>query len=282
MSASNVTDHNNTNTFLEYIGQLENEVAQKAQEANELRIQNRQLMEENTRLTDLTRMLLSSQSFSGFLQELSQSGNVPTLSQPQPSQAQKQSQSQPIQQQSQPQPSRKDVSSHEASRQMSSQNHMQVGMTLIPETPIDMSIFDNHSSWNHVPSSDFQVYSLTDMPEPPKIDLSNLSGKSSQSSFKAPMSTTKDLPVLSSQSQSVSESQKQSRFVSKSDDLYDIEESDLTNIALPTPLYTTISKAAVSSAILASRTSPAGSMSDLQRMCEELDASCERLSEMMS
>lgn len=261
----------------EYIGQLENEVAQKAQEANELRIQNRQLMEENTRLTDLTRMLLSSQSFSGFLQELSQTGNIPTMPQ---SQAQKQPQQSAQQQtQPQPQPTRKDIPSHEASRQVSSQNHMQVGMTLIPETPIDMSIFDNHS-WSHVPSSDFQVYSLTDLPEPPKIDLSNLSEKASESTFKVPVSSKKDLPMLSTQAETKTKTQ---TVVSRSDDLYDVEEtSDLTSITLPTPLYTTISKAAVSSALLASHNSPAGSISDLERMCEELDATCERLSELMS
>src|SRR5438874_1734309 len=59
---------------IEYISQLEGEVAAKTTEANDLQIQNRALMEENARLTDLTRMLLSSPHFSSFLGDISVNG----------------------------------------------------------------------------------------------------------------------------------------------------------------------------------------------------------------
>lgn len=53
----------------EYIGQLESELAGKANEASDMRLQNRALMEENSRLTDLTRLLLSSPHFANFLND---------------------------------------------------------------------------------------------------------------------------------------------------------------------------------------------------------------------
>src|SRR5256885_6591869 len=111
-----ITDPSLTN-YLEYIGQLEGEVAAKVQEANDLRVQNRQLMEENTRLSDLTRMLLSSQAFSGFLNELSQNGMpAPSTTAATASQPQSQTQSQ-----AQPQPTKKDVNPHQATRQAQNQ-----------------------------------------------------------------------------------------------------------------------------------------------------------------
>lgn len=239
-------------------------------------------MEENTRLTDLTRMLLSSQAFSGFLQELSQSGNASNLaSAQQPSQQQQQQQQTTQQAQSQPQQqsTRKDIPTHEASRQMQSQQqHMQVGMTLIPETPIDMSIFDNHNSWNNVlPSNDYHVFVVTEMPEPPKLDMEAIRGKTEHSVFKAPVSSKKDLPVLSTlPTPPLSQSSND-----VSDDLYtDTDSLLLTTISVPTSLYTTISKASVSSDILSARTS-FGSWSDLRQMCSKLDESCKRLSSLM-
>lgn len=268
----------------EYITQLEAEVAQKAQESNELRVQNRQLMEENTRLTDLTRMLLSSQAFSGFLSELSNSGVTNTMQQ-QSSQQQQQGQqqqqtskqSQP-QQQQQPQQARKDVSSHEAARQMQMQNQnnqMQVGMTLIPDTPIDMSVFDGHTSWNNmVPSSDYQVFAVTELPEPPKLDLSSITEKSSE--IKPIRSSKKDLPVVSSIPTPPSPIKSYSP-VDQSDDLY--AEDSTVPVSLPTTLYTTLSKAAVSSDILSSVSPSTGSWSDLQQLCEEMDETCDRISQ---
>jgi hypothetical protein len=53
--------------FTEYINQLEAEIAAKDNENRHLRDQNRLLVGENSGLSDLTRKLLSSPSFSGFL-----------------------------------------------------------------------------------------------------------------------------------------------------------------------------------------------------------------------
>jgi len=156
----------------EYIGQLEGEVAAKAQEANDLRVQNQQLREENTRLTDLTRMLLSSQAFSGFLQELSQSG-VPPPNFQKTTQQQK-----PVQAQPQPQIIKKDVSANANTQQMQNQQP-RIGMALIPETPVDYSALQSSSGWmNRLSTNDFQVYAITELPTPPVLDLESLSGKS--------------------------------------------------------------------------------------------------------
>lgn len=239
-------------------------------------------MEENTRLTDLTRMLLSSQAFSGFLQELSNSG-VPNNAQPQ------QQQPRQVQQtQSQPQPKRKDVSSHEAARQIQNQNnHMQVGMTLIPETPLDMSIFDGAGSWNNVvPSNDFQVFSVTEMPEPPKLDMEAISGKSSE--CKSIPSSNKDLPMIQSLPMMTPVSKDLPVITSASDDLYDYDTTVITTeLELSAPLSITLAKAAISSEILAAhppqqQASSSGTWSTLDQLCEELDDTCQRLSELIS
>ncbi|KAK5100635.1 hypothetical protein LTS08_005386 [Lithohypha guttulata] len=267
----------------EYINQLEGELAAKAQEANELRVENRQLTEENQRLTDLTRMLLSSQSFSGFLQELSQAGGATSNNQAS-QQQQAQPQHQPLQQaqpQRQPQQTRKDMPTHEAARQMqNTQNHMQVGMTLIPEVPIDMSIFDNHGSWGNVlHSNDFQVFSVTEMPEPPKIDMSSLSGKSSMVDFKPITSAKKDLPVLSSLPlPSLPAKESFPTIASSSDDLY--AEVDAATSCMSVPTFELPMKAASVSSKAKSE-SESGSWPELHNLCKDLDESCERLSTLL-
>jgi bZIP-type transcription factor MBZ1 len=132
------------------------------------------LREENTRLTDLTRMLLSSQSFAGFLQELSQ-GNVPDGSR-QPTRQERTQQTQPATQPPPPpQPKRKDVNPHEAARQLQNQQP-QVGMALIPEASIDMSLYDT-PSWTQARTTDYHVFSVTEVPEGPCLETAKLSGK---------------------------------------------------------------------------------------------------------
>lgn len=159
-------------TFItEYIGQLEGDLTAKADESAALRAENRQLREENTRLTDLTRMLLSSQSFAGFLQELSQ-GNVAEGSR-------QQSRQERPQQQAQPQPTRKDINPHEVARQLHNQQP-QIGMALIPEAPVDMSLYDT-SSWNSSGrSTDYHVFSVNEVPRGPAVEITKLGGKTEQ------------------------------------------------------------------------------------------------------
>jgi hypothetical protein len=122
-------------------------------------------MEENTRLSDLTRMLLSSPSFSGFLDTLSQ--NPAQQSQP------SQSTPAPVQQERQV---RKDANPYAAAQQQMQSQH--IGMTMIPEHTMDFSMLDLNSdgAYSYQP----QVYSVLSLPET-VIDSDVLSGKSSVS-----------------------------------------------------------------------------------------------------
>lgn len=152
----------------EYISQLEGEIAVKVNENSDLRAQNRALMEENTRLSDLTRMLLSSPSFSGFLDTLASN----------PAAAQTaQAVQQPQQQIEQPQRQiRKDINPYSAQQQMQQQ---QIGMTLIPEQTMDFSMLDlSNDGLPSYPAYQPQVFSVLSLPEP-TIDTEVLSGKSS-------------------------------------------------------------------------------------------------------
>lgn len=145
----------------EYIGQLEGEIAAKVNENADLRQQNRALLDENTRLSDLTRMLLSSPSFSGFLDTLSQN---PAAIQPAPTPA-------PVQQTENNRVVRKDVNPFAAQQQMQQQ---QIGMAMIPEQTMDFSMLDlgNDGGYSYQP----QVFSVLSMPET-VIDSEILSGK---------------------------------------------------------------------------------------------------------
>jgi len=145
----------------EYISQLEGEIAAKVNENSDLRSQNRALMDENTRLSDLTRMLLSSPSFSGFLDTLSQNPAAQQQAAPTPA---------PVQQVENRQV-RKDINPYAAQQQMQQQ---QIGMAMIPEHAMDFSILDLNAdgAFSYQP----QVFSVLSMPET-ILDAEALSGK---------------------------------------------------------------------------------------------------------
>jgi len=153
----------------EYIGQLEGEIATKVNENSDLRAQNRILMDENTRLSDLTRMLLSSPSFSGFLDTLST--NPAAVPQQQQQQATPTSATQ--QTQAENRQVRKDINPYAAQQQMQQE---QIGMAMIPEHTMDFSMLDlnGDGGFSYQP----QVFSVLSMPEA-VIDTSVLSGKTS-------------------------------------------------------------------------------------------------------
>lgn len=154
------------NILIEYISQLEGEIAVKVNENMDLKSQNRALMEENTRLSDLTRMLLSSPAFSGFLDTLS--SNPATQQAPPPTQQA------PIQHEQPRQHVRKDVNPFAAQQQMQ-QPQQHIGMVMIPEQATDFAMLDiNPDGFGYQP----QVYSVLSLPET-IIDSSILSGKSS-------------------------------------------------------------------------------------------------------
>lgn len=165
---------------LEYISQLESEIATKVNENGDLRAQNRSLLDENKRLTDLTRMLLSSASFSGFLDNLS---NDPSAVQ------QTQMKVEPSQQQ-QEQSIPKDVNPYNS--QLSQQQ--QIGMAMIPEQTMDFSMLSIDNTFTFQP----QVF-VVDTPEVPAIiDTAVLSGKSSnfvESAFESDDEKV-DMPVI--------------------------------------------------------------------------------------
>lgn len=143
-------------------------------------------MAENTRLTDLTRMLLSSPAFSTFLNDLSGTGapaSVPELTRPQ-------IQTQTPRQQSAT--TNKDVNPNQVTSrnsQSSQQDNMHVGLTMIPEE----SSFDynaagaintgyNNSNMDFGGLYDAQVYAITSVPQGPavdSIDFTMLHGKRS-------------------------------------------------------------------------------------------------------
>lgn len=139
-------------------------------------------MEENTRLSDLTRMLLSSPSFSGFLDTLASN----------PAAAQTaQAVQQPQQQVEQPQRQvRKDVNPYAAQQQMQQQ---QIGMAMIPEHTMDFSMLDlnNDGAFSYQP----QVFSVLSLPEA-VIDTEILSGKSTSFTSLASDNEKIELPKL--------------------------------------------------------------------------------------
>lgn len=141
---------------LEYITQLEAEIANKVTENGDLRAHNRALIDENKRLSDLTRMLLGSPSFSDFLERLST--NPSQLPQGAP-------------QVEQPQAARqapKDVNPYAAHQQVQRQS---VGVAMMPEQNMDFSAFGDFQP---------QVYAVLETPEPPmNIDTAAMSGKES-------------------------------------------------------------------------------------------------------
>ncbi|KAK4197899.1 hypothetical protein QBC40DRAFT_298902 [Triangularia verruculosa] len=164
----------------EYITQLEAEIANKVTENGDLRAQNRALVDENKRLTDLTRMLLGSPSFSDFLNQLST--NPQTLPQSQPQQT-----PQPEQQRQLP----KDINPYTAQQQLHNQ---QINLAMVPEQ-VDFSLV------NMEPSDGFsyqpQVFAVLETPEP-IFDANLLSGKSSNfvgHQFDSD-DDEKDLPVI--------------------------------------------------------------------------------------
>lgn len=153
-------------------------------------------MAENTRLADLTRMLLSSSAFSTFLNDLSGTG-VTTSSAPVPPSLPS-STVKSEQPQSNP---RKDVNPHQAAVQQaqSQQSGPQIGMALMPETNFNYPAIDStNNAWaGNMEFSlyDAQVFTVTELPQGPavdEIDTGSLSGKSSNVVGSYPADESKD------------------------------------------------------------------------------------------
>jgi hypothetical protein len=186
----------------EYIGQLEGEVQGKVNECNDLKMQNRALIEENARFRTLAEKLLAHAAFRPFLEELSHDPELAhSLSQISSS-----NHATPT-----PAPqSKKDVDPYHQNTQQFSQQHQHVGMTMIPETQLDFSTLNLGGNQWAMPSNGMgnylqpQVFAVHEVPEPAEpIDVAALSGKDSiideftSSDSKIECPTEIEVPALS-------------------------------------------------------------------------------------
>lgn len=155
-------------------------MAARTNEVHELRLQNRALFEENTRLSELAHMLLASPHFSSFLNDMPDTG-VPAQNQPAPQQ-----QSQPQPQQAAPQPTMqasvpKDANFNHNPQEFQMQQNPQVMM--VPQQNMDSSaMVMNNGSWNSGIDMNYgntNVFAVLDIPQGPVLDAEVLSGKSS-------------------------------------------------------------------------------------------------------
>lgn len=197
----------------EYIGQLESEIATRTNETHELRLQNRQLFEENARLNDLARMLLGSPHFANFLNEMPDNTVPPQI------QAQQQQQPQPQPQQAAPQPNMQVPKEANRHQEFQMQQNPQANMVMVPNQGMDTSMMNN-AGWNSGIDMNYgntPVFAVLDVPEGPALDAAALSGKSSSS-----VSDSKDeAPVLDRP-----ESQTQQSDVGVANPDVEIDESD--------------------------------------------------------
>ncbi|KFY89748.1 hypothetical protein V500_05521 [Pseudogymnoascus sp. VKM F-4518 (FW-2643)] len=162
----------------EYIGQLEGEIATRVNENTDLRAQNRELLSENKRLADLTRMLLSSPSFSGFLDTLSTNPNpVERQQQATPPVVEQQQQQQQQHQEQTHAPKDPNPYAHQQQQNLD----MNINYAILPDAaPLDFSLLDlNTHDFIYQPQV-FAVHSVEEV----RFDASVLSGKPS-STFEA-------------------------------------------------------------------------------------------------
>jgi hypothetical protein len=183
------SNRDSTLTFAEYIGQLEGEVTAKTNEANDLRLQNRALLEENARLTDLTRMLLASPHFASFLNDISVNGlHAPV-----------QNQAAAVQSHTQIQPT---TESPDVPMPSTSNANSMPTISEQPSFDFAAPLEVNGPGWNSGIDMNFNnasVFAVLDVPEGPAIqaiDTSALSGKDSHYAGPLPLDDVKDIPTI--------------------------------------------------------------------------------------
>ncbi|KAK5128859.1 hypothetical protein LTR85_000192 [Meristemomyces frigidus] len=208
----------------EYIGQLEGEVAMKAQEANGLRTENAALMQENDRYRGLIETLLRHPAFTPFINDISKDPSVLGMPQqqqrmqPQQQQLQQPPVShptpQPQQQQQQQQDSKPEYMNFDASQlhvpsqQQPEQQQQQIGLAMIPEENFSkLNINGYRPSMNFNSFQSVNAYAVTDVPRPdpvrllaeslirlPALATSTITASSTDHS--AAFSSTSDMTVL--------------------------------------------------------------------------------------
>lgn len=218
----------------------------KVNEANDLRNQNRALMEENARSRAFIERLLRHQAFGPFLEDLVREENLtaqaPMASMP--------SSSTPVVSAPAPTPFQQPFASQ------SENTH--VGMTMVPETQLDFSMLNinnnnnnssNNSNWNM--NNGFngyqpRVFAVTELPEGPAnpLDVSAMSGKGHSTIFAAEDDASADGEVKPDYPVIERPSQSQQSFMAavKEDDMdseYDLYRSSPAPSAAPSaPLET--------------------------------------------
>lgn len=201
--------------LLEYISQLEGEVALKTQEANTLRQENGALMQENDRYRGLIETLLRHPAFTPFINDISKDPSSLMMQQPQ---AQPQQQMPPTQSHHQqptpapiqptPQPQQQDQKpdfmNFDASQlQLPSQHPpqqeqqpQQVNLAMIPEENFSkLNLNGYQPSMNFNQFNTVNAYAVTDLPSPDPVDLL---AADSPVSFLAANSTADDYSATSS------------------------------------------------------------------------------------
>lgn len=167
----------------EYIGQLEGEVAMKAQESNVLRQENQALQAENERYRGLIETLLRHPAFTPFINDISQDPSVLLPKQHQQQRQQQQpsvaptpqpQQAQPHQQQQQPQQDMKpeylnfDASQLQIPHSQSEQQQQQVGLAMIPENDFSKLNINGFNAMNFQQRfNSVNAYAVTELPTGP-------------------------------------------------------------------------------------------------------------------
>ncbi|OKL63626.1 hypothetical protein UA08_00954 [Talaromyces atroroseus] len=272
----------------EYITQLESEIASKATENNELRMQNHNLIEENSRLTDLTRMLLSSPHFSDVLNELSANGLPPQFqTAPQSSQPHVQPQPQPAVSQT-PLPLT-DVTQRPRQEFPGHQQNFQVNMVMVPDNRMDVYA----AGWNSGIDMNYtnaSVFAVLEVPDGPAVDLEVLSGKSSN--FIEPFSESTKLEVPQLERPPIAVSPSAETIKGVADTTYELDESDPSFALFLEDVPSTSTTSSLVSFVTIQSEKPshyklaveptssdisAASVRSFERLCASIDAAFERV-----
>lgn len=168
---------------IEYITQLETEIASKVKENNDLRAESQALKDENHRLTDFVQMLLQTTHFQGFLNDIAT--NPAAL-------PQSKSQVEQRQVKAEPNHAVKDSNPYNT---MNVGQQQQISMVMVPEPSMDFSMLNiSPEGLGYQP----RVYAVLETPELPEIDTDALMGKSSNFVGESPTSDgdKTDVPSL--------------------------------------------------------------------------------------
>ncbi|KAI2480068.1 bzip family transcription factor [Pyrenophora tritici-repentis] len=277
----------------EYIGQLEGEVAMKVNEANELRTQNRLLMEENARSRAFIERLLRHQAFTPFLEELSRDESL-QLKAPMTSMS---SSSAPAP--TAPAPAQFPQQQFNG---MAQGENTQVGMTMVPEPQIDFAMLNinnnaNANSWGVNNGFNFQqpvAFAVTELPEGPAnpLDIEAMSGKGYSALFHgeddAPAEAKAGYPVIERPAQST-QAVATIEETEEEDEEYALYFSSPTTIAASAPLedqeniFTNPDKALAHYSLVISEEANEAHLADrLQRKIAAMNTVMQRVADMTS